>query len=143
MEGVRWILKDYASRGAWIRGTWGRMMVRREIRAYRLLRDVPGIPRLIGQIDSLAFALEFVEGRDLSNFKPGEIPAEFFRSLLALVEAMHRAGVAQGDLHHRDVLVGPGVVPLWSISPPPSSELPPDGRIASFRPPARRIGGPC
>src|SRR5215471_3638389 len=77
MEGVRWILKDYASRGAWIRGTWGRMMVRREIRAYRLLRDVPGIPRLIGQIDSLAFALEFVEGRDLSNFKPGEIPAEF------------------------------------------------------------------
>ena len=106
-EGVRWILKDYAGKGAWVRATWGRMMVRRELRAYRLLQEVDGIPRLIGRIDSLAFALEFIEGHDLSHFRRGEVPSGFFRELLALVGSIHQAGVAQGDLHHRDVLIGP------------------------------------
>ena len=110
--GVRLVVKDYAPRPPWIRGTIGRAMVRREVRAYRQLDRLPGIPRLVGQVDSLAFAVEFVEGNDLSHFRSGEVPVEFFQKLLKLVDSIHQAGVAQGDIHHRDVLVGPGSEPF-------------------------------
>jgi len=111
-DGARLIVKDYAPRPAWIRFTLGRTMVRREVRAYRQLQNLTGIPRLAGQVDALAFAVEFVEGRDLSHFRPGEVPVDFFRKLLLLLESVHRAGVAQGDLHHRDILMGPGSEPF-------------------------------
>jgi len=110
-DGVRLIVKDYAPRPAWIRLMLGRGMVRREVRAYRQLQDIAGIPRFAGQVDALAFAVEFVEGCDLSHFRRGEVPPEFFPKLLLLLESVHRAGVAQGDLHHRDVLMGPGNEP--------------------------------
>jgi len=106
-KGSRLAIKDYAPRAAWIRNTLGRNLVRREVRAYRLLREVSGIPRLVGQIDPFAFAVDFVEGRDLSHFRPGEVPEGFFGKLMELLDTVHRTGVAQGDLHHRDVLVGP------------------------------------
>ena len=107
-EGNRLIVKDYAPRPLWIRFSLGRALVKREIRAYRNLAGLHGIPRLIGQIDTCAFAVEFVNGRDLSHFRPGEVSSEFFVKLVQLVEAVHQAGVAQGDLHHRDILMGPG-----------------------------------
>ena len=112
LDGVRLIVKDYTPRPAWIRFTLGRGLIRREVRAYRRLQDIEGIPRFAGQVDSFAFAVEFVEGRDLSHFRPGEVPVEFFRKLFLLLESVHRAGVAQGDIHHRDVLVGPDNEPF-------------------------------
>lgn len=112
VDGVRLVVKDYSPRPFWVRNTVGRAMVRREVSAYRQLGDLSGIPRFAGQVDALAFAVEFVEGRDLSHFRSGEIPVEFFRKLLLLLDSVHRAGVAQGDIHHRDVLVGPDNQPF-------------------------------
>jgi len=105
-EGTRLAIKDYSARPYWIRLTLGRSLIRREVSAYERLRNVPGIPRLAGRIDPIAFAVDFVEGRDLSHFRPGEVADEFFAKLAHLLDSVHRCGVAQGDLHHRDVLVG-------------------------------------
>jgi hypothetical protein len=110
--GSRLAIKDYSGRPAWIRQTLGRLLVGRECAAYERLRGIPGIPAFAGRIDSCAFAVEFVEGTDLSRAKRGEIPAPFFDRLLDLLAAVHRAGVAQGDLHHRDVIVGPSERPF-------------------------------
>ena len=111
-EPDRLAIKDYAARPAWLRNTLGRLLVRREVRAYGRLAGIAGIPRLWGRVDAFAFALQLVPGRDLSHYRAGEIPGSFFRQLLQLLERVHRAGVAQGDLHHRDVLVGPGYAPF-------------------------------
>ena len=43
----------------------------------------------------------------------------FFGRLKSLLEAMHGRGVVQGDLHHRDVLVGEGGTP-WLVVIDPS-----------------------
>src|SRR4030095_5063668 len=103
-EGTRLAIKDYSARPFWIRVTLGRRLIRREVRAYERLRNLAGIPRLAGRIDPIAFAVDFVEGRDLSHFRPGEVAEEFFVKLARLLDSVHRSGVAQGDLHHRDVL---------------------------------------
>ena len=105
--GTRLAVKDYAHRPPWIRLTLGRCLIKREVRAYDHLKNLAGIPRFAGQIDPLAFAVEFIDGRDLSHFRPGEVSADFFQKLIQLIHSVHQAGVAQGDIHHRDVLVGP------------------------------------
>jgi len=110
--GSRLAIKDYSGRPAWIRQTLGRCLVGRECAAYERLRGIPGIPAFAGRIDSCAFAVEFVEGSDLSRAKRGEVPAPFFDRLLDLLASVHRAGVAQGDLHHRDVIAGPSGRPF-------------------------------
>ena len=110
--GSRLAIKDYSGRPAWIRQSLGRYLVGRECAAYERLRGIPGIPAFAGRIDSCAFAVEFVEGADLSRARRGEVPAPFFDRLLDLLAAVHRAGVAQGDLHHRDVIVSPSERPF-------------------------------
>jgi len=110
--GSRLAIKDYAARPAWIRMTLGRYLVSRECAAYQRLQGIPGVPPFAGRIDSYAFAVEFVEGADLSRARRGEVQARLFERLLDLLAAVHRAGVAQGDLHHRDVIVGPSGDPF-------------------------------
>jgi predicted Ser/Thr protein kinase len=105
-QGGRLAIKDYSGRPAWFRMTLGRYLLGRECAAYRLLQGIPGIPPFAGRIDAWAMATAYVEGVDLSRLRRGEVPARFFPRLLELLDAIHRAGVAQGDLHHRDVILG-------------------------------------
>jgi len=104
-SGLRLAVKDYANRPAWLRNTLGRLLIRHECAAYRRLSGMEGIPDFAGRVDAHAFAVAFVDGKDLSRFRPGEVPAGFFSRLLDLLVRLHGAGVAHGDLHHRDVLV--------------------------------------
>lgn len=94
----------------WLRA-W---MLRREHRAYERLGGVRGIPRCFGLVDGRFLVLEFLEGipRQEAVIEDRE---RFFAELLALIEEMHRRGVAHGDLQKRDnllVLQGrhPGVI---------------------------------
>jgi hypothetical protein len=104
-SGTRLAVKDYAGRPAWIRNTLGRLLIRRECAAYGRLAGLEGTPQFVGRVDAHALAVGFVDGKDLSRFRPGEVRAEFFARLLDLLARLHGAGVAHGDLHHRDVLV--------------------------------------
>jgi len=101
------VVKDVATRAFWVRAVLGPWQLRRETRAYRRLAGLEGIPRLVGVVDRQAIALQFVDGRPLRSQPRGSIDAAFFDRLEALVLAVHGRGVAHGDLHHGDVLVGP------------------------------------
>lgn len=103
----RLVIKDYSHRPKWLRDSLGRFLIGRELAAYRRLTGVEGIPPLAGRVDSHALALGFVEGKDLSRIPRGDVSLEFFAELQSLVAAIHEAGVAHGDLHHRDILRGP------------------------------------
>ena len=106
------VIKDVASRPFWVRALLGPWQLRREIRAYRRLAGLPGIPRFVGVVDRQAIVLEFVDGRPLQATARASIEASFFDRLADLVRAVHARGVAHGDLHHGDVLVGPGGRPF-------------------------------
>jgi RIO-like serine/threonine protein kinase len=103
------LVKDYRRRPLLVRMTYGRAMVRREITVYRALRDLPGIPRLLGEIDAYAFVVERIDGPELGAFAPRELPPGFIETLEATVREMHERGVIHGDLRQRrNILVGPG-----------------------------------
>jgi len=101
------VVKDFAGRNAFVRVCFGRWVTRRELRAYRVLAGHPAVPRLLGSIDGLAFAVEYRPGEQVSDALRRGVAPGFLGELRAAVEEMHRAGVAHLDLRHRsNVLVG-------------------------------------
>lgn len=84
----------------------GRLMADREVRHYRLLQDLPNVPRLLGRVGKSAFAHAWVEGTDLLDRKD-RLPDDFFHRLDALLGRLHAHGMAYVDMNKPDnVLVG-------------------------------------
>jgi len=73
----------------------GRALVQREKRFYRLLDDLPGIPKLVpsGRPDVLLH--DYVEGVELDKHAP--IPDTFFDDLQRLFRRLHDRGIAYVD----------------------------------------------
>jgi hypothetical protein len=106
VDGQLVVVKDFAPRSRWVRATIGRWITRREMRAYRRLAGHPAVPRLLGPIDALAFAVEYRPGRRMSRRLAAELAPGFVDRLAAAVRAMHARGVVHLDLRHRsNVLV--------------------------------------
>ena len=101
LGGRRVVVKDFSPRARWVREIWGRFLLRRELEAYRALEGLDCVPRVLGRIDALAFAVEYRPGRRMSRRLAGELPPGFPARLEAAVRAMHRRGVVHLDLRHR------------------------------------------
>lgn len=104
-DGRHVALKDYSARGALVRNTLGRLLLRREEAAYRAAAGAAGLPELLGRHGAFGLALRWIEARPLAELPPGAVAGEVFDRLDRIVAGLHRRGVALGDLHHRDVLV--------------------------------------
>jgi RIO-like serine/threonine protein kinase len=100
------VVKDFAGRGTFVRRVLGPWLHRREIRAYQALADHPSVPRFLGAIDALAFAVEYRPGRRMSRRIYGALAPGFADRLADAVRGMHARGVVHLDLRHRsNVLV--------------------------------------
>jgi hypothetical protein len=128
-EGAPIVVKDFAPRRGWVRATFARRLVRREQKAYRALSGMASVPRLLGSVDELGFALEYRPGRRLSREIARRLPEGFLEELRGAVETMHRRGVVHLDLRHRgNILAGDDGRPVLldfasSLCVPPGGAL--------------------
>lgn len=99
-------LKDYGARPFWARNTIGRLLVRRESRAYAAAAGLEGLPRWLGRVGPFALAVEWVPGTSLAEAQGQRLNPAVFDRLGSILERIHERGIALGDLHHRDVIVG-------------------------------------
>lgn len=95
------VVKDFAPRGALVRHFIGPWISRREGRAFRALDGHPAVPRLVGRIDPLAFAVEYRPGRTLFEAKLQPMAEGFLALLEGALAEMHRRGVVHLDLRNR------------------------------------------
>ena len=107
-----------------------RAMLRREHVIYQRLPGIPGIPRCFGMQHGEELVLEFIDGQSLRKLNDKLADRErFFEALLELLLAIHRAGVAHGDLKRKDnILLGPGGQPYLidfgtAVAAPPGAGL--------------------
>ncbi len=98
LEGQLVVVKDYSACGAGFRLVFGRWLVGREFRAYRLLAGVQGVPELAGRLGPYALAVKHVDAVPYHKMPAEQLPADFFARLRRLVEELHARGVAHGDL---------------------------------------------
>ncbi len=99
-------VKDYRECPWWFRATGARWLVRRETAAYLAAGPLPGLPRCLGRLGPLTLATEWIDARPLAEIGATKLPVAVCDRLEALVRGLHERGVALGDLHHRDVLIG-------------------------------------
>jgi hypothetical protein len=96
------VIKDFGPKAWWVR--WlGRLQIWREVRAYRALGAMRGVPRMLGRVDAYAVAFEKVDGRPL-GYAPDrttEGPAKL-RQLREILDRIHAAGVVHWDLRARE-----------------------------------------
>ena len=86
-------------------GWIGRLLVRHEADLFRRTADLEGVPELIGVWQGLGLVHDFVPGRAL--WKGHRVDHAFFARLQAMIEAMHRRGMAYVDLEKpQNVLAG-------------------------------------
>jgi serine/threonine protein kinase len=100
-EGALVVVKDFAQRGPFVRRFLAPWLVRRELRAWRALDGHPSVPRVVGAIDRLAFAVEYRPGHSLFTARRQPVPEGFLAALEAALAEMHRRGVVHLDLRNR------------------------------------------
>lgn len=106
-------------------GWIGRLLARREIRLYRLLQDLPNIPRLTGAVGAAGIMHSFVPGRPLR--REDRVSDTFFPELEHVLAAIHARHMAYVDLNKREnILLGDDGRP-YLIDFQISLHLPPTG----------------
>lgn len=103
---LRVAIKTYGPRGPLIRATLGRWLTAREAAAFEGARGADGLPTFLGRLRPYALATVWVDAEPLKSRIGEQIGPAVFDRLEAIVDDLHGRGVALGDLHHRDVLVG-------------------------------------
>jgi hypothetical protein len=106
LDGLDIAVKDYGARSFLVRHTLGRLFTRREQAAYRAARGLLGLADCYGRVGPFAIALRWIDGRTLAELRDEPFDDAFFDRIAAILAGFHERGVALGDLHHRDVLVG-------------------------------------
>ncbi len=105
VQGQEAIIKTYEFKSVWKR--WiGRVLIARELKAYRALRNVPGIPGVLDQSATEAFAIEYVDAIKIS-YAVGRVDGDLLvNRLRQLLAEIHSRGVFHLDLRNRgNVLV--------------------------------------
>ena len=99
-----WIEKDYGA-APFLPRLYGRICLHYEEVALRRLKGVEGVPVYMGRPTRNSIRMTRLPGIPLDKLKPGELSEICFRRFQDLVHAMHRSGVAHGDLHMRNILI--------------------------------------
>lgn len=81
-----------------------RAMLYNEYRVYSRLSAIHGIPRCFGFLKRRYLVLQFLDGVSIRNARIRDREL-FFERLLNLIKALHKAGVAHGDLKKKDNLL--------------------------------------
>lgn len=101
MRGQQFAIKDFANTPPLFRTVIAPYLLRRETRALQRLQGVSGVPKFYGKIDRLAFALEYVEGKPISELAPGELTQGICARVQQAIDGIHERQVSHGDLKRR------------------------------------------
>ncbi len=107
-RGQRFVIKDFGKKGFIERNLVGRMVIGREIRAYRALCGIEGIASQFKRLSPFSIAIEYLKGRDLGDIVRGEIGPGIIRQFEDIIEELHERGWVHLDLQRRSniLLVG-------------------------------------
>jgi predicted Ser/Thr protein kinase len=100
-RGQRFVVKDFGKKGFLERNLAGRMVIAREIRAYRALAGIEGLPSQFKRLSPFSIAVEYLEGRDLGGIVRGEIGPGVVLQFESIVEELHERGWVHLDLQRR------------------------------------------
>jgi len=120
-DGVRAVVKDYSSSKFFFRNTFARLLVWREAKAFKKMKNLKGVPTFFRVIGGLALVVEAIPGTDLGEVKDKtRLRGDFFDALKDVVDGFHERGLAHCDLKRApNILLGHDGLPYiidWASS---------------------------
>jgi len=100
-EGRKIAIKDFYNTPLLFKNLIAPYLIHREIRALQRLQGVTGVPQFYGRLDRFAFALEYVEGKPISELAAEELTQEIFDQVQQAIDGIHERHVSHGDLKRR------------------------------------------
>lgn len=97
LDGRDWTVKDFSTRSWLVRNTFGRLLLRREVRTLQRLHGIAGVPAEAFRIDAHAIAARFLPGQSLAKADRARITPEFLEQLEQLLLAVHARGIVHLD----------------------------------------------
>jgi hypothetical protein len=95
------VLKEWRPERSTVLRWWARLLMRREIRHYRLLEGAPGIPRYLGHEGDHVLLIEFVDGQPIRRQLDPRLLRLGLDSLDRVLGALHARRFAHLDLHQK------------------------------------------
>lgn len=87
--------------------------LRHEYRVYKKLHNLAGIPKCYGLLKGRFLVLQYIDGKTLREHEPQDRDY-FYQKMFAIIEGLHRQGVAHVDLKRKDnILVVNGKEPYF------------------------------
>ncbi len=95
-EGKAWTVKDFSTRGFFVRKFLAPFLLAHEITILKKLAGVQGIASECFKIDSEAIAIAFLPGSSLSRHE-NNVPAQYLEEMELLLKTVHAHGVVHLD----------------------------------------------
>lgn len=119
--GREWVVKDFSPCNFFVRHTFARLLLWREVRALRHLQGLDGIPGPLMAWGKWALAYPYIPGVTLHEalFGKERVGKLYFEALEALVIKMHEKGIAHLDLRNKNNILitadgGPALIDFQS-----------------------------
>ncbi len=100
-RGRRFVVKDFGSKGFWERNLIGRMVIRREFSAYRVLAGIDGLLSTAKRLTPFSLAVEYLDGVDLGGLTRGDLGRGVIEQVERIVDDLHSRGWVHLDLQRR------------------------------------------
>lgn len=101
IDGKQIAIKDFYDTPLLFKNLIAPYLIHREARALQILQGVSGVPEFYGKIDRFAFALEYVEGKPISELASEQLNEEIFSRIQQAIDDIHERHVSHGDLKRR------------------------------------------
>ncbi len=120
-RGKRAVIKDFRFNGFFFRNIVGRFLIWREVKAYRRLKNLEGVPSFCRSMDGIALVMEEIQGRNIEQLEAAsELSEQFYSDLRSLIDRFHDRGLAHCDLKRApNIMLGENGKPYivdWAAS---------------------------
>lgn len=111
-DGERAVVKDYGRSGTWVKRLVGAYLACREAAALRRAEGIENIPRLLAKPSAWSLVTEHIEAEQVTQLEAPRLERRFFERLTEMIRALHRRGIAHGDIEKLDnILITPAGEP--------------------------------
>ncbi len=107
-DNKKWTVKDYSDCSWFVKKTYAKLLLKKEIKAISMLEGVEGVPQRPFFVDSSCLAFEFVEGTPLRDYPSDKITTEYLLECERILHDIHKKGLVHLDT---------GAMGNWIVKP--------------------------
>lgn len=93
-------IKDFSDSPWFLKGTIGKLFIKREGKALKALSDNPSITKNVIFLSEYTIAFNFIKGKPLRKLPDKSIPEKYFIKLEENIKKMHRRDIVHLDLRN-------------------------------------------